>query len=255
MRGSSIPALPAKIPQKYCVFLREPYSGGSRAERGGRVVKIGAARAGQPFRLLFSIACHGLGGARSDAAGGHGFCPQWQKPQFATRAHHTVVMRITRGSPPCTGEARGDVEWSPSCHPNMRTFLRHPEHGTKWSGGIPSFVTTRSLPWDSSSQKLLGMTGERDTPRLRPVGARAPPRRNAPASRHFSYVGTSPLWGSCAASSECSCKQAFLLASDGMTVSVLTVSCPPYVIPPALISCILPAAPYNGGIIFSEERT
>ena len=28
---------------------------------------------------------------------------------------------------------------------------------------------------------------------------------------------TSPLWGSCAASSECSCKQAFLLASGGMT--------------------------------------
>ena len=24
-----------------------------------------------------------LGGARSDAASGHGFCPQWQKPQFA----------------------------------------------------------------------------------------------------------------------------------------------------------------------------
>ena len=41
-----------------------------------------------------------LGGARSDAASGHGFCPQWQKPQFAARAHHTVVMRITRGSPP-----------------------------------------------------------------------------------------------------------------------------------------------------------
>ena len=30
-------------------------------------------------------------------------------------------------------------------------------------------------------------------------------------------VGTSPRWGSCAASSKCSCKQAFLLASDGMT--------------------------------------
>ena len=52
---------------------------------------------------------------------------------------------------------------------------------------------------------------------LRPVGARAPLRRNAPASRHFSHVGTSPRWGSCAASSKCSCKQAFLLASDGMT--------------------------------------
>ena len=28
---------------------------------------------------------------------------------------------------------------------------------------------------------------------------------------------TSPLWGSCAVSSKCSCKQAFLLASGGMT--------------------------------------
>ncbi len=52
---------------------------------------------------------------------------------------------------------------------------------------------------------------------LRPDGACAPHRRNAPASRHFSYVGTSPRWGLCAASSKCSCKQAFLLASDGMT--------------------------------------
>ena len=30
---------------------------------------------------------------------------------------------------------------------------------------------------------------------------------------------TSPRWGSCAASSKCSCKQAFLLASGGMTAS------------------------------------
>ena len=172
-------------------------------------------------------------------------------------------MRITRGSPPCTGEARGDVEWSPSCHPNMRTFLRHPEHGTKWSGGISSQVAggegipllsnfapmglvrrlvemllqagispvsvlrpygARAPPRRNASRDPLasdrgrgdsslrfGMTEERGTPQLRPVGARAPLRRNAPASRHFSYVGTSPLWSSCAASSKCSCKQAFLL--------------------------------------------
>ena len=35
----------------------------------------------------------------------HGFCPQWQKPQFAAHARHTVAMRIMRGSPPYTGEA------------------------------------------------------------------------------------------------------------------------------------------------------
>ena len=35
----------------------------------------------------------------------HGFCPQWQKPQFAAHARHTVAMRIMLGSPPYTGEA------------------------------------------------------------------------------------------------------------------------------------------------------
>ena len=90
-----------ELEARYNIYLLPSLcKGGCRAERGGRVVKVGAARAGQPFRLLFSIVRHGLGGARSDAAGGHGFCLQWQKPQFAARAHHTVVMRITRGSPP-----------------------------------------------------------------------------------------------------------------------------------------------------------
>ena len=42
-----------KIPQKYCVFLREPYSGGCRAKRGGRVVRSGDVRARQPFRFAF----------------------------------------------------------------------------------------------------------------------------------------------------------------------------------------------------------
>ena len=34
------------------------------------------------------------------------FLPTMAKPQFAVRAHHTVVMRITHGSPPYAGEAR-----------------------------------------------------------------------------------------------------------------------------------------------------
>ena len=133
--GSGAPARP--------YFLPSLCKGGCRAERGGRVVKVGAARARQPFRLAFgnppplvqgrrekrkaspwgeappkavmrgtakeqslcltphpSLRDTRLGGARSDAASGHDFCLQWQKPQFVTRAHHTVVMRITRGSPP-----------------------------------------------------------------------------------------------------------------------------------------------------------
>ena len=47
----------------------------------------------------------------------------------------------------------------------------------------------------------------------------------------FLFPLTSPRWGSCAASSKCSCEQAFLLASDGMTDKGwgLTVSCPPCV--------------------------
>ena len=62
-----------------------------------------------------------LGGARSDAAGGHGFCPQWQK--FSSpRAHHTVVMRIMRASPP-----RGNLPpLSPPLrlsHKNLKIFV------------------------------------------------------------------------------------------------------------------------------------
>ena len=49
--------------------------------------------------------------------------------------------------------------------------------------------------------------------------------------RGFLCSLTSPRWGSCAASSKCSCKQAFLLASDGMTVWVLTVFCPLATVP------------------------
>ena len=36
----------------------------------------------------------------------HGFCPQWQKPQFASRARHTVAMRIMRGSPLAQGRLK-----------------------------------------------------------------------------------------------------------------------------------------------------
>ncbi len=78
-----------------------------------------------PSVLLFSIACHGLGGARSDAAGGHGFCPQWQKPQFAARtphrgdAHNARLTPLHRG-----GERRGRL-LPPTRHPVRLSC--HPE--------------------------------------------------------------------------------------------------------------------------------
>ena len=62
-----------------------------------------------------------LSGVRSDAAGGHGFCPQWQKHQFAARAHHTVVVRITRGSPP---EGEGFLASPPYVIPNGKRARR-----------------------------------------------------------------------------------------------------------------------------------
>ena len=70
--------------------------------------------------------------------------------------------------------------------PNQaKGFTRHPEAAHE-PRGISPFVVTHSLRWDSSCSRG------------------APPL-------------TSPHWGSCAASSKCSCKQVFLLASDGMT--------------------------------------
>ena len=116
-----------------------------------------------------------LGGARNDAASGHGFCQQWQKPQFATRAHHTVVMRITRRSPP-TGEA------FPSRHSAMRRSRLCPLHP----------VTCRKIP--RRAYPLLGMT-----------------RR---IEQHFSHVGTSPRRSLFAASSKPFRKRAILLASE-----------------------------------------
>ena len=72
--------------------------------------------------------------------------------------------------------------------PNQaKGFTRHPEAAHE-PRGISPFVVTHSLRWDSSCSRG------------------APPL-------------TSPHWGSCAASSKCSCKQVFLLASDGMTES------------------------------------
>ena len=47
--------------------------------------------------------------------------------------------------------------------------------------------------------------------------AREGPPRLLSLSGGFLAPLTSPLWGSCAVSSKCSCKQAFLLASGGMT--------------------------------------
>ena len=62
----------------------------------------------------------------------HGFCPQWQKPQFAARARHTVAMRIMRGSPPCTGEANFFLK------PSLREppYFRRPLEGAAVASGV-----------------------------------------------------------------------------------------------------------------------
>ena len=44
---------------------------------------------------------------RRFASDGHVFCRQWQKTHFATRAHRTAVMRITRRSPLLKMVAKG----------------------------------------------------------------------------------------------------------------------------------------------------
>ena len=56
---------------------------------------------------------------------------------------------------------------------------------------------------------------------------------------------TLPRWGSCAASSKCSCKQAFLLASGGMTGEGCSLPCPPCDCPTKM-RCIFAGALFGG---------
>ncbi len=143
---------------------------------------------------------------KENAASGHGFCPQWQKPQFAARAHHTVVMRITRGSPPLHKGGKSRVlrcarltpphhgEAFPSRHSAMRRSRLCPLHP----------VTCREIP--RRAYPLLGMT-----------------RR---IEQHFSHVGTSPRRSLFAASSKPFRKRAILLASE---IAQRTGTCPRYI--------------------------
>ena len=106
-----------------------------RAKRGGRVVKVGTTRVKQPFRQARSSPATSpytgeailrrpwqatVSAAQGERRLRHGFCPQWQKPQFAARARHTVAMRNMRGSPPYTGEAIKQTKNAPRF---LRTIL------------------------------------------------------------------------------------------------------------------------------------
>ena len=100
-----------------------------------------------------------LGGARNDAASGHGFCPQWQKPQFATR-----------GSPP---------SWGSLSLPSFRmrrSRLRNPP-------------TPRHLPGDPSS----GIPPPRDDKKNRT--AFLPCRHVAPSELVRRFVKAIPQAG------------------------------------------------------------
>ena len=124
--------------------------GGCRAKRGGRVVRNWyRAHSTTPPSGSF-LACHRLGGARERCLS-HGFCPQWQKPQFAARARHTVAMRIMRGSPPYTGEASPPYTGEaiigkfliigtslPEGGKKMRVNKTQSEKKRKYPGGFPS---------------------------------------------------------------------------------------------------------------------
>ena len=77
-----------------------------------------------------------------------------------------------------------------------------------FSGDIVRFFAQRvrffgtSAPISNSTGSSLALPAFCEgIPRvgLRPFGARAPLRRNAPVSRYFSHVGTSPRWSACAA--------------------------------------------------------
>ena len=135
IRHSRTPRLLHVIPKRTKGFTRHPEANqrfytSSRTKPKARVRDLPVCYnpfLARGFLASLTSPLWGSCAARSDAAGGHGFCPQWQKPQFATRAHHTVVMRITRGSPPkgeplraplCTG---GDIRTkiSPQAKPRF----------------------------------------------------------------------------------------------------------------------------------------
>ena len=103
---------------------------------------------------------------------------------FAGIRHSRTPRRFTRHPEPSEG------------------FTRHPEP----SEGFARHPEARQRFYTSSRTNV-----------------RDPPAKNKEAGG-FLVAGarpcslTSPLWGSCAASSKCSCKQAFLLASGEMTV-------------------------------------
>ena len=95
----------------------------------------------------------------------------------------------------------------------FRPLRKEAPAGLKSFAGIPFYTSSRTKP------KVLHVIPKRRTSR------EGPPRLLQSFAMGFLVAEerlcslTSPLWGSCAASSKYSCKQTFLLASDGMTES------------------------------------
>ena len=107
----------------------------------------------------------------------------------------TVLTCVAQGAAPRRGCGlfliRQGAFCGRSAQPTATPFTRHPEPSQRFN------------------------TSSRTKPKAR---VRDPPVFYNPfLARGFLASLTSPRWGSCAASSKCSCKQAFLLASDGMT--------------------------------------
>ena len=117
--------------------------GGCRTKRGGRVVKVRTTRVKQPFRQARSSPAT-VSAAQGERRLSHGFCPQWQKPQFAAHARHTVAMRIMRGSPPCTGEARKSTCLVPTRE--AREVRRVPRAASPPSCPYGEYLRRRSSP-------------------------------------------------------------------------------------------------------------
>ncbi len=146
--------------------------GGCRTKRGGRVVKVGTTRVKQPFRQARSSPAT-VSAAQGERRLSHGFCPQWQKPQFAAHARHTVAMRIMRGSPPCTGEARKSTCLVPARE--AREVRRVPRAASPPSCPYGERLRRRSSP----SRCVQSVPRGRACPKGAP-GSRGPSPRRCP---------------------------------------------------------------------------
>ena len=144
---------------------------------------------------------------------------------FGVARHECLPTRGRGGVAPCAAEkgvANGDG-WGVRQRNDPRSFPLISPFGTASPQGEAFTITPHVPPFLHKGDIRAKITRAR---KIVPFYTSSRTNvRDLPGCCSLSLAGrflvakapTSPQWGSCAASSKCSCKQAFLLASGGMT--------------------------------------